>query len=175
MIRDSRPAGRPTRPRGSLPTITLPAHPLARYVRSRLGVVDGVVRWTVPRTVLGVVPIGVRRVAVPLDEVAAVRVANHVTAVHLVVGVTLIVGPLLTSLGWAGLPLALVGAWVALASFSGSVAVTRTGGGTDRAPVCFGHRMDAELYAEAVAALAGEARAAARVHQPAAGQRTGAT
>jgi hypothetical protein len=134
----------------SVPPIRVPVNPLTLYLKVRLEVVEGTLRWEVPRALLGVVPVGVRRVAVPVAELRTVAVRTVVHPLHLAVGVACIVFPLLLGLGWAATPLVLLGAWVALVSFGPMVEAKTRSGQRHRAGVCLGHRMDGELYAEAV-------------------------
>ena len=142
---------------GWLPPISIPVHPLTRYLRVRLEVTDGVLRWQVPRTLLGVIPIGNRHVGVPMAEVCSARVHMALHPLHLLAGAACIVLPLVSGLGWFSVPLAIIGAWVILVSFGPHVEVVTGGGGRYRAGVCYGHRIDGELYATAVNDLVGQA------------------
>ena len=142
--------GGPGRGPGWLPPISIPVHPLTRYLRVSLEVTDGVLRWQVPRTLLGVIPIGTRHVGVPMTEVRSARVRLALHPLHQLAGAACIVLPLAFGLGWFSAPLVIVGAWAALASFGPHVEVTTSSGGRHRAGVCYGHRIDGELYATAV-------------------------
>ena len=135
---------------GWLPPIDLPVHPLTRYLRVRLEVTDGVLRWEVPRTLLGLLPIGTRHVGVPMTKVRSARVRMVLHPLHLLAGTACIVLPLAFGLGWFAAPLVIIGAWAALASFGPHVEVTTSGVARHRAGVCYGHRIDGELYATAV-------------------------
>lgn len=135
---------------GWLPPIDIPVHPLTRYLRVRLEVTDGVLRWEVPRTLLGLIPIGTHHVGVPMTEVRSARVRMVLHPLHLLAGAACIVLPLVFGLGWFSAPLVIIGAWAALASFGPQVEVTTRGGARYRAGVCYGHRIDGELYATAV-------------------------
>ena len=81
-----------------VPRTTLPAHRLARYMRVQLEVKDGVLRWDVPRTLLGVVPIGDRHIAIPVADVQSLDVHRVVRPFNLVVGALCIVVPLVLGL-----------------------------------------------------------------------------
>jgi fatty acid desaturase len=142
---------------GWLLPITIPVHPLTRYLRVRLEVTDGILRWEVPRTLLGVIPIGTHHVGVPMTEVRSARVRMALHPFRLLAGAACIVLPLVFGLGWFSAPLVVVGAWVVLVSFGPHVKVVTGGGARHRAGVCYGHRIDGELYATAVNDLAGQA------------------
>ncbi len=132
-----------------VPPLTLPVHSLTRYLRSRFAVVDGELRWDVPRTLLGIVPVGVDHITVPIVDVREVRVHTAVRPVRLLIGGTLIVLPLVVAPWWVAAPVAIVGGWVGLASIRLHLEA-ETIGASHHAGVCFGHRFDAELYADAV-------------------------
>ncbi len=136
------------------PPILVPVHNLTRYLRCRLEVSGGVMRWETPRALLGLVPVGVRRVAVPVDEVLSIDLGRAVRPIHLTVGLALIATPAILGLWWLLAPLGLLGLWVGLVSMGPAmVAVTRNGE-RHRADVCFGHQIDADLYMEIVRDLA---------------------
>ena len=142
---------------GWLPPIRLPVHTLTRYLRVRLGVAEGVLRWEVPRTLLGLVPVGMRRTRVPIGEVRSTRVRMVVHPLHALAGGACIALPLAFGLGWGAVPLVVVGAWVVLVSFGPHVEVATFAGKRHRAGVCYSHRFDGEMYATAVNDLAGQA------------------
>jgi hypothetical protein len=148
---------------GWLPQITLPMHGSARYMRVRLEVRDGMLRWEVPRALLGLVPIGIRHVVIPVREVGSVLVRRMVRPLRPAFGAAGIAGPLVVACLWGGwwwavMPMAIIGFWVILVALDPHIeAVTRTGA-RHRAAVCFGHQIDAELYAAAVNDLAGQPR-----------------
>ena len=148
---------------GWLPQITLPMHGSTRYLRVRLEVRDGMLRWEVPRVLLGLVPVGRRGVVIPVEEVVSVVVRRMIRPLLLAIGAAAIAGPLVVGSWWGGwwwaaMPMVILGLWVILVSFGPQlVAVTRSGA-RHRAAVCFGHQIDAELYAAAVHDLAGRAR-----------------
>jgi len=141
-----------------VPRTTLPVHRLARYLRVRLEVTDSVLRWDVPRTLLGVVPIGVRHVAIPVADVQSLHVHRAVRPFNLAVGVLCIVMPLVFGLWWIAAPMLIFGAWVILVSLGPRLDVVTRTGATDHASVCFSHQLDAELYMAAVSDLAEQAR-----------------
>jgi hypothetical protein len=85
-----------------VPTITLPQHGLTRYLRARLALAAAVLRWEVPRTFLGVVPIGVRHFEVPAEEIRSARITKVAHPIRLLVGAACIVVPSCSASG--GLP-----------------------------------------------------------------------
>ena len=127
---------------GSLPPILVPQHNLARYRRVRLEVTDGVFRWDEPRTVLGIIPVGRR----------AGRWATSLLAVAAAV-----VGFLLLP-WWLAVPLLLVALWVLVVSTGPYLEARTLSGGRRRVAVCFGHKIDAELFMAGLADIVSEAR-----------------
>ena len=139
------------------PPMTLPVHRLARYMRVQLEVSDGVLRWDVPRTLLGLVPIGVRHIAIPVADVQSLRVHRAARPFNLVVG---------ACASWCPGPRPLVDrcADVDLGSL-GDPGISRSAPrcshlrrGEGSCNVCFSHQLDAELYMAAVSDLAEQAR-----------------
>jgi len=147
---------------GWVPRITVPLHGLTRYLRVRFEVTDGVLRWEVPRTLLGTVPIGVRHIEVPVGEVRSARVHMAARPLRLLVGAACIAVPAVLGLWWLAVPMVVVGAWVVLVSFGPQLEVVTRAGVRHRAVVCFGHRIHAEMYAAAVNDLAEEAQHSTR-------------
>jgi hypothetical protein len=148
---------------GWLPQITLPMHGSTRYLRVRLEVGDGMVLWEVPRALLGLVPVGVRRVVIPVGEVESVLVRRVVRPLRLAVGAAAIAGSLTIACLWGGwwwaaMAMVIIGLWVVLTSLGPQLEVVTRTGARQRAAVCFGHQFDAELYATAVNDLAGRSR-----------------
>lgn len=138
-----------------LPPMRLPTHGLARYVRVRLEVAGGELRWEVPRAFLGVIPVGKRRVRVPVAEIDSVRVHSPVRWLRLAVGAACVAVPLVLGLWWLAVPLGLLGVWVALVAFGPHLSVVTRAGEKHRVAICFGHRIDAELFVDAVTDMAG--------------------
>ncbi len=134
----------------TVPTTTLPVHPLTRYLKVKLGVANGVVQWTVPQALAGVLPIGRTTVEIPLADVDSVAVKLRLRPFDLMLGSAAVAAPLILGWGWLGAPVVVIGAWITLASFNQYVVADVAGGSAHRAPVCFGHRFDAELYRDAV-------------------------
>jgi hypothetical protein len=146
--------------RMSLPPIIVPTHGLTRYLRVRLGVTDGVMWWEVPRTILGVVPAGVRRIDVPVDDVGSLQVHRTVRPFGVLVGVALLVTPLVLGWWWLALPMGVFGLWVILVALGPRLEVETGAGRRETAAVCFGHQFDAELFIDAVTDMAAEERRA---------------
>ncbi len=144
--------------RQQVPWMTVPTHRLTRYLRVGLEVADGVLRWDVPRTLLGVVPVGTRHVSLPVVDVRSLQVHRVVRWVNLVVGAACIVVPLVFGLWWFAAPMAVFGIWVILVSLGPQLDVVTESGMTGHASVCFSHQLDAELYMAAVTDLAEEVR-----------------
>ena len=134
----------------SVPPILVPMHALTRYLRASLGVDGGVMTWDVPRTVLGIVPAGTRRIRVPVGEIASVSVGRAVRPLRLLVGGALVVAPWLFLTWWAAVPLTILGLWIVLASLGPRIEAVTHDGEKHRADVCFGHQLDADLYLAAL-------------------------
>ena len=135
----------------SVPRITLPVHGTTRYVRTHLAVDEGVLRWEVPRTLLGMVPVASRSIEVPLDQIedlALRRIVPH--PFRLAVGAALVSLPWLFFAWWLSLPLLLLGLWAILTTLGPHLELHTKTGVVHRSPVCFAHSLDAELYMAAV-------------------------
>jgi hypothetical protein len=145
-----------------VPETTLPMHNLTRYLRARVGVTDGVLQWAVPRTLLGVAPIGTRRLALPIEDVRSARMRRGVHPVRFLFGLACVAVPPFFTPWWVMVPLILLGIWVILVSLGPHLEVETLSGRKHRAGVCFGHQIDAELYAAAVNDLAAAAHPAAQ-------------
>jgi hypothetical protein len=141
-----------------VPPITVPTHRLTRYVRVRLEVADGMVRWEVPQTLLGLIQIGVRRVVVPVADVQSLAVHRAVRPVNLLAGVLCILVPIVLGLWWIVPPMSILGVWVILVSLGPRLDVITRSGSAEHASVCFSHQLDADLYMTAVTDLAEQAR-----------------
>lgn len=135
----------------SVPRMTVPIHGTTRYLRAQLEVDDGVVRWEVPRTLLGMIRLGARTIEVPVADLESVRLRRFAPhPVRVLVGAALVIAPWFFLPWWAAAPLLILGLWAVLTTLGPHLeAVTRTGS-SHRAPVCFGHALDAELYIAAV-------------------------
>ena len=136
------------RPGGDrLPPMLVPQHNLARYLRVRLEVLDGILRWLAPRTILGIVPIGTKRFELPVAEVAAMRISRVVRPLHLVLGLACVVVPFVLGWRWfAVIPMVILGLWLILIGFGPRLEVLTRAGRRHRVAVCFGHALDAELF-----------------------------
>jgi len=142
-----------------LPEMILPQHNLTRYVRVGLSVTDGVMIWRLRRLVLGVLPFGSRELRLPVARVASMRLQDWTMRPwRWPFAIGLIVAPALLTPWWVMTPLILIGAWASFVSIGPSLQVTTIDGETRRAAVCFGHRLDAELFIEAVTDIAQAAR-----------------
>lgn len=131
----------------SVPRTTLPAHGTTRYIRTHLAVDDGVLRWEVPRTLLGMIPVGSRLIEVPLDEVDELvlrRVVAH--PFRRAIGAALVVLPWLLLPWWLSVPLVILGLWTIVITFGPQVELRTKAGVVHRSPVCLSHSLDAELY-----------------------------
>lgn len=137
-----------------VPPITVPMHGLTRYLRVRLGATDGVVRWHVPRSLLGVIPMGIRHISVPAADVASLRVGRVVRPFNLLAGIASVVVPLVFGLWWLAMPLGIFGLWVILVSLGPRLDMVTLSGTKHHASVCFGHQIDADLYVAAITDLA---------------------
>jgi hypothetical protein len=135
------------------PPITIPTHQLTRYLRVRVSVVDHQLQWDVPKTLLGVMPMGARQVMIPVGEVQSIDMGRTVRAVPLIVGIALIAAPWVLLPWWFALPVAIVGLWVAIVALGPQLVVTTRSGKRPSAAVCFGHQLDADLYMDVVKEL----------------------
>ncbi len=142
----------------SVPPMIMPAHGLVRYCRTEVEVDDGIVRWKVPRTLLGVLPIGYRSIAVPVADVASIRIDRIVRWLDLLMGLALMIVPWFFVPWWASIPFLMLGLWVVLVSLGPELELVTRSGKTHGAAVCPGHELDAELYIAAVEDLAGVPR-----------------
>ncbi len=134
----------------SVPPILVPMHGLTRYLRASLGVTGGVMTWDVPRTLVGLVHTGMRRIRVPVAEIASVTVGRAVRPFRLLVGVAVVAVPWFFLAWWAAVPLTGVGLWIVLASLGPRIEAVTHDGRKHRADVCFGHQLDADLYLAAL-------------------------
>jgi hypothetical protein len=135
------------------PPITIPTHQLTRYLRVRVAVVDEELQWEVPTTLLGVVPVGVKQVTIPVGEVQSIDMGRTVRAGPLPIGIAMIVAPWIFLPWWVALPVAVAGLWVAVVALGPQLVVVTRSGGRHRAAVCFGHQFDADLYMDVVKEL----------------------
>ena len=142
----------------SLPPMTVPAHGSTRYLRSRVEVSGGVLRWEVPRAVFGVFPIGTRTIAIPISEVSRMTVHRTLQPLRFILGLAWVTIPVIFGQWWLAVPSTVFGIWVIAISVGSQLEVSTTTGMTRRAPFCFTHRLDAELYAQAALAIAEEVR-----------------
>lgn len=136
------------------PPIRVPTHNLTRYLRVTVEVMGNIVRWSVPRTILGLIPIGVRLVAVPIGDVASITVGRSVRPLHLLIGFAGVILPWFFLPWWISLPLLVVGLWIVLVALGPQLVLVTNANETHRAAVCFGHELDAELYIAVVEDLA---------------------
>ncbi len=142
-----------------LPPMVLPTHSLARYIRTRLDVTDGVLRWQVARTLVKIVPIGSRRIEIPLGDVDALRLLNPGNPIRVVAGLACLITPFFVLDWWAALPIAILLTWIVSIMLGPRLEVTTRSGTRHRANVCFSHQFDAELFIEAVGDLARQSTA----------------
>lgn len=135
----------------SVPRTTLPVHGTTRYIRTYLEVDDGVLQWEVPRTLLGMIPVGTRKIDVPIADVESVRMRRVVLhPVRLLLGATLAIAPWFFLPWWVSVPLLILGLWTILIALGPHLELTTKAGNTHRSPVCLRHSLDAELYIAAV-------------------------
>jgi len=137
---------------GSVPRTTMPIHGTTRYIRTHLAVKNGVLKWEVPQTFLGMFQIGSRMVDIPMSDVATVDVRRFVIhPFRLAVGLALVITPWVFLPWWLSVPLLILGLWAILNTLGPHLEVVTKAGPVRRAPICFGHSLDAELYQAAVA------------------------
>jgi hypothetical protein len=140
-----------------LPPLVLPQHNLTRYLRVRLEVAGGLLRVAAPRTLLGLVSLGVRRLEIPIADVVVLNVGRRVRPLRLLIGIACIVVPSVLAPWWVILPMVIAGLWVILVSLGPQLEVVTASGRRHRAGVCFSHQIDGELFAGAVNQLAAQA------------------
>lgn len=141
-----------------LPSVTLPTNNLTRYMRIRMGVDDGVLNGEVPRTLLGILPLGTRRITAPIEEVRGVSIARSLDPLGGGAAAALILLPWFVLPWWAATLLLIVGLWVLAVAWGPKLSIVTTGGKRHTARICFGHELDGELFAEALNRTAAEAR-----------------
>jgi hypothetical protein len=137
--------------------MVVPAHGLARWVHAKLEIVDGVLRWGTPVTLLGIVPLGRRHIEVPAAEVSDIRVRRTVRPVTSLIGLTTMVLPLLVGWAWWVLLITVpLGLWIVLVSLGPRMEAVTVTGEVHHVSVCFAHQIDADLYMAAVEDIAAE-------------------
>ena len=108
---------------------------------------------------MGVVPIGVRRFDIPVDDIAAVRLRDRtLRPLRLPLAAALIALPPFLLPWWLMVPLILIGFWKLFVSFGMGIEAETHSSRTHRAAVCFGHKIDAEVFIAAVEDIADEAQ-----------------
>lgn len=143
------------------PPIVVPQHGTTRYLRATIEATDGVMRWTEPTTILGVVPTGEHTIEVPVGNIESIRtvdVGRAPNGLNLGLGILLLVSPWFLLRWWAALPIAIGGLWASLVALGPKLEAVAIGGERHRIGVCFQHQLDADLYVEAVTDLAGQSR-----------------
>lgn len=135
----------------SVPRTRLPVHGTTRYIRTELEVVDGLLVWEVPRTLLGMIPLGSRSIEVPVGDIASVKMRRVVPhPLRILIGLIGIVAPWFFLPWWAAVPPLILGLWTVAVATGPHLEVETKAGEKHRSPVCFGHSLDAELYIAAV-------------------------
>jgi hypothetical protein len=152
-VRFHAPMGAPETTSAQLPEMRLPMHGITRYLRVRIEVDEGVLRWAVPRALFGLIPIGVQHIAAPVSTLRSVGVRMVVTTHRLLTGLAVAAIPWFFLPWWWSLPITLVGAAIALTSIGPHLEATTREGRRLCAPVCQGHKIDAELYADGLSEL----------------------
>lgn len=136
--------------RVQLPPTVLPLNTITPYLRARLEVADDCLRWESPRTVLGIIPIGSRRVEIPLGAIKSVGARYGVYPVRLLLGAGLLAVPFLVTTWWAAAgTLAAAGALLLLAP-AARLDVVTADGRAHRLGICIRHRLDVDLIAAAL-------------------------
>lgn len=139
--------------RVQVPPTTLPMNTITPYLRARLEVVDDTLRWQTPRTVLGLVPIGAERVALPLQTITGVQARYTVHPVRLLLGLGLLVVPVAVPVVWVGLPALAVAVVLLLLAPAAQLRVVSANGRRDDLGVCIRHKLDVDLIAAALTDL----------------------
>jgi hypothetical protein len=141
--------------RSQLPLTTLPLNTLTPYLRARVEVTDDVLRWESPRPVLGFIPVGTQRVALPLATIGSVRSRYTVHPDRLVVGLALMLLPLLWPTWAVIVPSMLAGAVLLMMAPAAQLDVRATASSAYRLTICLRHKMDVDLVAAALEDLTG--------------------
>jgi hypothetical protein len=149
-----------------LPPTVLPLNRATPWYRARIEATDGVLRWETPRTLLGLLRAGTRRVALPLADITAVRARLGVHPARLAVGLALLGAILTGPSAWAVPVLAALAGLQLMMAPDAQLVVRTIDGRTRRLAICILHRMDVELVAAALADLTGSAREAAGRGRP---------
>lgn len=136
-----------------VPLTVLPVHLPARYMRSRLEVINGELPWETPRRFLGVIPLDWKQARVPLSEVATIGVQTRLRPTRFLMGLALIALPWAVAMGILEFVMVVCGIWILIVSLDQFVKVVTRSGQTERASVCYGHKLDADLNGEAVEVL----------------------
>ncbi|HEX6887787.1 MAG TPA: hypothetical protein VF143_06745 [Candidatus Nanopelagicales bacterium] len=144
-----------------LPPTVLPLNRATPRYRARLEATDGVLRWETPRTLLGLLRVGTRRVALPLADITDVRSRLGVHPARLAVGLALLAAILTGPPAWAIPVLAAPAGLLLMMAPDAELVVRTTDGRTRRLAICVLHRMDVGLVAAALADLTGSPRDAA--------------
>lgn len=137
-----------------VPPMIVPAHNLARWIHSKLEVRNGTMRWEVPRTIVGLLPVGKRLIEVPAADISQIRVGRVARPLGLATGIAGIVLPLWLGWGWWAILTIPLGLWIILVALGPRMVATTHAGHTYHADVCFGHAIDADLYIAAVEDIA---------------------
>ena len=140
------------------PPITIPTHGLTRYLRVRVAVIDHNLRWELPTTLLGVLPVGTRQLSIPVGEVQSIDMGRTARPIPLMFGVAMMAAPWMILPWWIALPVALAGLWVTMVAMGPQLLVVTRSGDRHRAAVCFGHQFDADLYMDVVRELSNAAK-----------------
>lgn len=142
----------------SLPRITVAQSRMTPYLRAWVEVTGDVLRWQVPRTLLGVLPIGTRHIDIPIASVRSVRVLRAPLMLGRLIVDVLASIALIVAFGWIAVPVVIIGTWLVLVSNRPHLEVEALDGTRHRAAFCLDAQLDAELYAMSVNDLAEEAR-----------------
>jgi hypothetical protein len=131
------------------PTVTVLTNSLTPWLRSRFTLREDGLHADVPRTVLGLVPCGRRRVRMPLDRIAAARVAMGLRPGRAVVCLVLLAVALVVVTGPLRLVPLTVGLWLIPLSYVAMLEVAVRDARRERFPICVFARLDVRLVVAA--------------------------
>jgi hypothetical protein len=131
------------------PTVTVLTNSLTPWLRSRFTLREDGLHADVPRTVLGLVPCGRRRVRMPLDRIAEARVAMGFRPERAVVCLVLLAVALVVGTSPLRLVTLTVGLWLIPLSYVAMLEVVVRDARSERFPICVFARLDVRLVAAA--------------------------
>lgn len=141
--------GSPPGARLLAPTVTVLTNSLTPWLRSRFTLRSDGLHADVPRAVLGILPVGRRRVRVPLERISGVEVAMALRLERALACLALLTVALVGATGPIRLVLLALTLWLVPLSYVAVLQVDVRGARRQRFPVCVFARLDVRLVAAA--------------------------